>query len=59
MMQKIPIYEALAQAFAAERVNTHFTLMGNGNMHWGSAMQNLPVVAAQTRRIVSRGHGKM
>jgi hypothetical protein len=29
-MQNIPIYEALAQAFAAEGVDTHFTLMGHG-----------------------------
>jgi hypothetical protein len=63
-MQNIPIYEALAQAFAAEGVDTHFTLMGDGNMHWVSAMQkNIhvfdKVVAPQTRRTVSRGHGKM
>jgi hypothetical protein len=32
-MQNIPIYEALAQAFAAEGVETHFSLMGDGNMH--------------------------
>ena len=36
-MQNIPIYEALAQAFAAEGVDTHFTLMrtvsrGHGKM---------------------------
>ncbi len=41
-MQNVPIYEALAQAFAAEGVDTHFTLMGDGNMHWVSAMQQLP-----------------
>jgi len=41
-MQNIPIYEALAQAFAAEGVDTHFTLMGDGNMHWVAAMQHLP-----------------
>src|ERR1700686_4159222 len=40
-MPNIPIYEALAQAFAAEGVDTHFTLMGDGNMHWVSAMQKL------------------
>jgi acetolactate synthase I/II/III large subunit len=40
-MQNIPIYEALAQAFAAEGVDTHFTLMGDGNMHWVAAMQKL------------------
>src|SRR5579864_4701836 len=39
MMQNIPIYEALAEAFAAEGVDTHFTLMGDGNMRWVSAMQ--------------------
>ncbi len=40
-MQNSPIYEALAQAFAAEGVDTHFTLMGDGNMHWVAAMQKL------------------
>ena len=76
-MQNITIHQALAQAFAAEGVDTHFTLMGDGNMHWVSAIQNLPgmatfsarhehcacamakVVAPQTRRTVSHGHGKM
>jgi hypothetical protein len=32
VMQNIPIYEALAQDFAAEGVDTHFTLMGDGKM---------------------------
>jgi acetolactate synthase I/II/III large subunit len=41
-MKNLPIYEALAQAFAAEGVDTHFTLMGDGNMHWASAMKNRP-----------------
>jgi hypothetical protein len=58
-MQNIPIYEAPAQAFAAEAADTHFTLMGAGNMHWVSAMQNFPVVALQTRHTASRSHGKM
>ncbi len=40
-MQNIPIYQALAQAFAAEGVDTHFTLMGDGNMHWVAAMKQL------------------
>jgi len=40
-MQNITIYEALARAFAAEGVDTHFTLMGDGNMHWVAAMQQL------------------
>ena len=40
-MKNMPIYEALAQAFAAEGVAAHFTLMGDGNMHWATAMKNL------------------
>src|SRR5262249_37793296 len=40
-MKNMPIYEALAQAFAAEGVDAHFTLMGDGNMHWATAMKNL------------------
>jgi hypothetical protein len=31
-MQNITIYQALAQAFAADGVDTHFTLMGDGKM---------------------------
>ncbi|MEI8154357.1 MAG: thiamine pyrophosphate-binding protein, partial [Hyphomicrobiales bacterium] len=41
IMKNMPIYEALAQAFAAEGVDHHFTLMGDGNMHWAAAMKNL------------------
>jgi thiamine pyrophosphate-dependent acetolactate synthase large subunit-like protein len=41
-MKNVPIYEALAQAFAAEGVDAQFTLMGDGNMHWSTAMKNLP-----------------
>ena len=41
-MKNLPIYEALAQAFAAEGVDAQFTLMGDGNMHWATAMKNLP-----------------
>src|SRR5262249_42988306 len=44
-MKNVPIYEALAQAFVAEGVDTHFTLMGDGNMHWASAMKNLDGMA--------------
>ena len=40
-MKNMPIYEALAHAFAAEGVSAHFTLMGDGNMHWATAMKNL------------------
>lgn len=36
------IYEGLAQAFAAEGVDTQFGLMGDGNMHWMTAMDHQP-----------------
>jgi len=36
-----PHLPALAHAFAAEGVDTHFTLMGDGNMHWATAMKNI------------------
>jgi acetolactate synthase I/II/III large subunit len=32
------LYDLLADAFAAEGVDTHFTLLGDGNMHWGIAL---------------------
>jgi acetolactate synthase-1/2/3 large subunit len=32
------LYEVLADAFATEGVDTHFTLLGDGNMHWGIAL---------------------
>ena len=34
-------YEALAEAFWLEGVRAHFTLMGDGNMHWASALDAL------------------
>lgn len=49
-MQNIPIYEALAEAFAAEGVDTHFTLMGDGNMHWVAAMQKLDGMSTYSAR---------
>src|SRR5438876_7924886 len=49
-MKNVPIYEALAQAFAAEGVDTHFTLMGDGNMHWATAMKNLDGMASFSAR---------
>jgi acetolactate synthase I/II/III large subunit len=49
-MNNMPIYEALAQAFAAEGVDTHFTLMGDGNMHWATAMKNLDGMATYAVR---------
>jgi acetolactate synthase I/II/III large subunit len=41
-VQNMPIYQALAHAFQAEGVDHQFTLMGDGNMHWSTAMKNLP-----------------
>lgn len=38
------IYEALAEAFTAEGVDTQFALMGDGNMHWSTAFAALPGV---------------
>src|SRR5258707_13462741 len=38
------LYEALAEAFLAEGVDTHFTLMGDGNMHWSTAFADLRAV---------------
>src|SRR5215468_4656352 len=45
-----PHLPALAHAFAAEGVDTHFTLMGDGNMHWATAMKNLPGMASYSAR---------
>src|SRR4051812_22350020 len=30
------LYDVLADVFAAEGVDTHFTLLGDGNMHWAT-----------------------
>src|SRR3954468_17158801 len=35
------LYEALAEAFLAEGVDTQFVLMGDGNMHWCTAFAKL------------------
>src|SRR6266853_5337093 len=40
-MSNLPIYEMLAQAFAREGVDTLFSLMGDGNMHWATAMSKI------------------
>jgi acetolactate synthase I/II/III large subunit len=40
-MSNLPIYEMLAQAFAGEGVDTLFSLMGDGNMHWATAMSKI------------------
>ena len=39
--QGTKLYEALAEAFAAEGVTEHFTLLGDGNMHWASRLAEL------------------
>lgn len=40
-MPDTTIYEALAEIFVAEGVETFFTLMGDGNMHWATTMKNM------------------
>lgn len=40
-MSNVPTYVALANAFAAEGVDHHFALMGDGNMHWVTAMKDI------------------
>jgi hypothetical protein len=52
-MKNMPIYEALAQAFAAEGVAAHFTLMGDGNMHLGDG--EVRGRGADQRQIVQSG----
>jgi hypothetical protein len=42
------LYEALAEAFLAEGVDTQFVLMGDGNMHWSTAFAKLPGVQPST-----------
>ncbi|GAB4065260.1 thiamine pyrophosphate-binding protein [Ancylobacter sonchi] len=38
MKNDVPGYELLARAYYAEGVRAHFTLMGDGNMHWAIAL---------------------
>src|SRR5215210_5746721 len=38
------LYQALAEAFLAEGIDTQFVLMGDGNMHWSTAFAKLPGV---------------
>jgi acetolactate synthase I/II/III large subunit len=40
-MNNLPTYEMLAQAFSREGVDTLFGLMGDGNMHWVTAMSKI------------------
>jgi thiamine pyrophosphate-dependent acetolactate synthase large subunit-like protein len=44
------VYEAVAQYFAAEGVDTQYGLMGDGNMHWMAAMDALPGMRTVTVR---------
>jgi acetolactate synthase I/II/III large subunit len=43
-MSKLQVSDMLARAFAAEGVDVLFTLMGDANMYWSSAMAKLPGV---------------
>ncbi len=43
-MSQSPLYQALAEAFVAEGVDTQFALMGDGNMHFVAALSALPGV---------------
>jgi thiamine pyrophosphate-dependent acetolactate synthase large subunit-like protein len=49
-MSNLPIYEMLAHALAREGVDTLFNLMGDGNMHWATAMSISDQVASPTMR---------
>jgi thiamine pyrophosphate-dependent acetolactate synthase large subunit-like protein len=40
-MSNLPTYEMLAQAFSREGVDTLFCLLGDGNMHWATAMSKI------------------
>jgi len=37
-MTEYRLYDELADAFVGEGVDTHFTLLGDGNMHWATIM---------------------
>src|SRR5258708_322590 len=45
-MSNLPIYEMLARAFVDEGVDTFFNLMGDGNMHWATALSKIEGVRA-------------
>src|SRR4051812_1897678 len=44
-----PIYEALADAFVAEGIDTQFVLMGDGNMHWVTALAKRGITTIHVR----------
>ena len=53
------LYEALAEAFLAEGVDTQFVLMGDGNMHWSTAFAKLPgvhTVHVRHEHAAAKGH---
>ncbi|MYZ48216.1 thiamine pyrophosphate-binding protein [Propylenella binzhouense] len=43
-LEELPTYVHLARAFAREGVEVNFTLMGDGNMHWATALAEQPGV---------------
>ncbi len=43
-MKQTVLYQALAEAFVAEGVDAQFILMGDGNMHWTTALAKMPGV---------------
>ncbi|MGH2520664.1 MAG: thiamine pyrophosphate-binding protein, partial [Chloroflexota bacterium] len=43
------VYEALARAFAAEGTRTVFGMMGDGNMHWMQALDEVGVELVEVR----------
>jgi len=49
-MKNMPIYQALAEAFVAEGTRAQFTLMGDGNMHWATALKNIDGVESYYAR---------
>ncbi|MEO0671068.1 MAG: thiamine pyrophosphate-binding protein [Pseudomonadota bacterium] len=67
-MSETPVYRAIANAFAAEGVDTQFVLLGDGNMHWSIAFDELGgtqsvhvrhehcAVAAATAYALATGH---
>jgi acetolactate synthase-1/2/3 large subunit len=49
------LYEALAEAFLAEGVDTQFVLLGDSNMHWSTTFAKLPGVHTVHDRLPPRG----
>ena len=49
-MSKLQVTDMLARAFAAEGVDTLFTLMGDANMYWSVATAQCSWCSRATRR---------